>query len=592
MNLTTCLPLIVLTAAAFDVVAGTNGFVNPPFRGSSLTERGYWESFTAAVGGTGNVTDRPGSTTGAVLSQLDSGAFLTGSGNIYNLNGTNLFTLSDTTPFELGTVVLQARTIGGEVDYGSMLLTYSNGTMQETLAPLPRVELDRGSQPGVGATVSSVWQWNLTGLGITSYVITFRAAKNSSSFDAMTLDTAAEFRPLFSQPFAVTNTLPSIERWMYANNAAPCDRPAGAVFATFGDASPVDTRHAQHLVGWDTASLVPTNHGASRYIINRCRLTLTINRGNIFAYDPTQDEFRTYFEPTHSGYLTDQDAGRPIELFGVGFRNGFTAATFDQCALFGANTPGQRNAYAAGFSTNGVLVDVSNNVGKTNAAFPRFEVRPFAIAQTTSVLPGQMVPSGARMTFDLNLDDPLVRGYVQSALQTGTLRLMVSSLHANSGQFGNAAYPDFATHFNDAVIDPTSIEMEGVAIGSSDLDKDALPDDWELHYFNTLAHSAANDVDGDGTANSAELRAGTNPASKASVLRLTTDRTATGSTTLRFAPVSSCRYSVEFADNIGTWQRITNTTFLYPTRNSAEWTDNGLQTGGAGAKRFYRLVAE
>jgi len=40
-------------------------------------------------------------------------AFFTGSGNIYNLS-TSSFTLTNTAPFALGTVVLQTRTIGSE----------------------------------------------------------------------------------------------------------------------------------------------------------------------------------------------------------------------------------------------------------------------------------------------------------------------------------------------------------------------------------------------------------------------------------------------------------------------------------------------
>jgi hypothetical protein len=214
-------------SAASEARAGTNGFVVPPFRGSADSQSGYWETFTIPVGPPGNLA-RAGATTSAVLTQSETNGFLTGSGNIYNLNGASEFTLTDTTPFALGTVVLQTRSLGGELDYVAMTLTYSNASGTHLIPPLPRVELNRGNQPGLGATVSSFWQWDLSGLGVTNYSIAFRAAAPSLSFDSLTLDTSIQFTPLFTQPFTVNNTGPSIERWMYANNAAPCDRPAGS----------------------------------------------------------------------------------------------------------------------------------------------------------------------------------------------------------------------------------------------------------------------------------------------------------------------------------------------------------------------------
>ena len=311
-HLSLSLAVAAMSLATFTTHAGTNGFIVPAFRGTASAQAGYWETFTVAVGAPGNTADRPGATTGAVLTQTDPNAFPTGSGNIYNLDGTSRFTLTNAAPFTLGTVVLQTRTLGMELDYLSPVLNYSDGFGPLSVRPLCRFEVNRGNQPGLGATVSSLWQWDLRGLGISNYTVTFRAAGPSTSFDSMTLDAAEQFAAIYPQPFVISGPTPFIERWMYANNAAPCDRPAGASFATFGDEAAVDTRHAQHLVGWDTALLVPTNRGPANYFIRRCRVTLTINRGNLFAFDPTQDDFRTFFETNHPAFLPDADVGRPL----------------------------------------------------------------------------------------------------------------------------------------------------------------------------------------------------------------------------------------------------------------------------------------
>ena len=389
----------------------------------------------------------------------------------------------------------------------------------------------------------------------------------------------------FAQPFAINDTAPIIERWVYANNAAPCDRPASSVFGTFGDDAGVDTRHAQHLLGWDTASWIPTNAGPQKYLVTRCRVTLTINRGNLFAYDPSPDDYRTYFETNHPDYLPDADPGRPVEIFGAGFRHDYTDASFDQCAPFGTNAPAERNAYVTAWSTNGVLVDISNNVGKTNSAFPRFEVAAFGVGATTNVTPGQLVPTGAKVSFDLNLTDPLVLTYLQDALNRGRLRLIVSSLHTTDGQLGAPKYPDFATHFNEAVLDPTRLELEGIAIRDTDVDADALPDDWEQFYFGNLARTADEDSDADGMANSAEHTAGTDPFRAASRLQLGVQRDPTGRLVLRFPHAASRSYDLEYTTDFQTWRTFTNSPTFLLGRGEAQWTDPTPATD----HQFYRL---
>jgi hypothetical protein len=66
-------------------------------------------------------------------------------------------------------------------------LSYEGEAGRVDLPPMFRLELDRGTI--LGASVSSLYQWDLTGLGVADYAISFKADGSSLSFDALTLDT-------------------------------------------------------------------------------------------------------------------------------------------------------------------------------------------------------------------------------------------------------------------------------------------------------------------------------------------------------------------------------------------------------------------
>lgn len=168
--------------------AGTNGFVIPHFRDMPGSTAGGWEVFTAAST-TANLPDLPGTLSGASIVQLDAGAFVTGSGNIYNIANISSFVLSHDPVDPVGWVTLQVRSLGAEIDYANVRLAYDSGGITQYLAPVSRIELDRGVQLGVN--VSSRWDWDLNQLGLEAYRIEFAAASSSLSMDAITLDTAA-----------------------------------------------------------------------------------------------------------------------------------------------------------------------------------------------------------------------------------------------------------------------------------------------------------------------------------------------------------------------------------------------------------------
>lgn len=311
---------------------------------------------------------------------------------------------------------------------------------------------------------------------------------------------------------------PTLDRWMYPFNATPGTRPRAPVFGTLGDDAGVDSLHGQFILAFDTTNQVPAGRPLTAYLVRRAVFEATVAVGDAFLLDPTPDLFGSFFPTNDLRFVADDDPGRPVELFGTGFRGGFTAATFPEDGPFGGGGPGERNAFAAGFNAAAELVDVGNHVGKTNAALAPFPAEPFAAGNVTNHAAGEPVPAGARMRFELNLADPRVRGYVLRGLRDGRLWFTLASLHGGT-LGGQVQYPDFATREN-LLYDAPSLQLELTLVEPEDTDGDGLPDDWERHYFGDLTPAAADDPDQDGAAHAAELAAGSDPADAASSPRL------------------------------------------------------------------------
>jgi hypothetical protein len=385
----------------------------------------------------------------------------------------------------------------------------------------------------------------------------------------------------------ITNGIPAVvERGTY-HNYFNCQNAGYATFANFGDNSGADSRLGQFLVGWDTAASVPTNQPVTRYLIRACRATVAISDGNQVIYDPTHDDLGTYFATNNPARVEDADAGRPIELFGVSFRNGYGNANFLQCSPVGNGSTGSNNVFAICWTTNGTSRDVGNNVGKTNATYAPFETWPFAVAQTTAAAPGENLNPNDKLTFDLNLADPFLMGYLRRALRKGRLNLMVSSLHQSSGQFGSEPYPAFATRFNEAFLEaPTLLDLDVTVVRDLDTDTDGLPDDWEQFYFTNITNSASADFDNDGASNQSEYLADTNPTDAASVFRINTFQRTAAQSELSWLNLPSRRFEMDFSDNLTTWQTVTNPALLFPTATQVIWSE----TANA-PSRYYRVRA-
>ena len=370
--------------------------------------------------------------------------------------------------------------------------------------------------------------------------------------------------------------VPTMDKWMYPFEfGTGGSRPVAPTFASFDPR--FDTRDAEFLIGWQTQASIPTNAAPSRYLLRRVRLSLTVGRDLVnnatgervtFNYDPSFDSYRTHLPSQHPDHQPDADAGRPVEVFGAAFRNGYDAVSYLEDTPFGivgAFTSnnisiGTRNAFAAVFDARGQWVDVANHVGQTNANWtqPPFEARPWAVGQTTGVAPGAGVPVGSTFTFDLDLADPQIAGHLARSLAAGRLSLMVSSLSpakqvtpGGTGLGGSGAYPQWSTREDNLFPGPV-LEVEGVYLGDADADADGLPDDWERWRFGDLAPVGSGDPDGDGSSNREEWTAGTDPLSAADVLRILPGGVA-GRPTLRFPVRPNRVYRVERSADLRTW---------------------------------------
>jgi len=299
-----------------------------------------------------------------------------------------------------------------------------------------------------------------------------------------------------------------------------------------------------------------------------------------------------------------------VELFGAGFRSGYSSITYPQDGPWAVDANGgyhsNRVVYAAGFDTNGALVDVSNNVGDdgTNEITAPFEVAPFAVGQTTNVAPGELLPIGSKLTFDLNLDDPLIYGYLQSGLNDGNLSFTVSSF-ASASRSGPPSYPNFYIIFS-PIATPDQypiLDIEGEIVRTNlDSDADGLPDDWENFFFGSLINGATTDLDGDGAGNLGEYQAGTTPTAATNSLKVLSVGTESNAAELYFQSAPGREYVIQASDDFQHWQMVTNpplryssawlskvgTNLAYPAPVYSVWRD----TNAGGPQRFYRIGAQ
>jgi prepilin-type N-terminal cleavage/methylation domain-containing protein len=290
----------------------------------------------------------------------------------------------------------------------------------------------------------------------------------------------------FAQPTLPAHALvanwsvPDIDVWHYEHSGSPGGNNYAATWGSLQysattkqfipKTSAVEaSRHSLAMLAFDTSSVVEFQPPDADYEISGVTITLKMATGNgasasgVIGYRGTP--------MTNAELLAEYVAGtptsvRPVELFGVGFRNGYTGFNFGEPAFgppkYDENftspvestfDPTSYNAYPiVGDAANpGQYIDVINNVtggysataaGGTTAPF---DVSPWAVGQAAGLTLGESVPDNTTFSFSLNLDLPGVRQYLEDSIAEGGIGFYVSTLHATTQGGSGGPYPRWFT---------------------------------------------------------------------------------------------------------------------------------------------------
>jgi hypothetical protein len=236
-------------------------------------------------------------------------------------------------------------------------------------------------------------------------------------------------------PFTAQALEPTGDRWMYPSNSTPGTRITASTFS-FLPFTGADDRFGQFVIGFNTAAMgIPTGLGPENYEIHHLVLTAVYASNDPLPYDPSEDPLTSLGAAPSTA---DPDAGRPLELHGTGFRNGFNALSFVETSPYG-----NRNAFALGFDENGVAQDLTNNVTRGIPGSP-WATGSITTSQGQALLPGEIIPAYSQVSFTIRPASPEITRYLQQGLHQGILWFTLSSFHPVTGP-GSSGFPTFFT---------------------------------------------------------------------------------------------------------------------------------------------------
>lgn len=135
---------------------------------------------------------------------------------------------------------------------------------------------------------------------------------------------------------------------------------------------------------------------------------------------------------------------------------------------------------------------------------------------------------------------------------------------------------------------PSTGDIFVLQLVSKDSDGDGLDDDWEITHFGTLSRDGTGDLDGDGTSDLEEFKAGTSPTNNASIFKTFVLRSIGGQPpTILWNAVVGKTYVVQYKDDLtqANWSSIDGVISAKSTTASAMDT-----TSPARSERFYRVL--
>jgi prepilin-type N-terminal cleavage/methylation domain-containing protein/prepilin-type processing-associated H-X9-DG protein len=277
---------------------------------------------------------------------------------------------------------------------------------------------------------------------------------------------------------------PDIDTWFHQSGNDPT-KGDPSTFTNFGEPGSASSpgRSGSMLLGFNTSTCSPMTSfctpipmvDATRYQINSVVVTtMMVSDGRQVRYDPTEDLLSDIVNGA------DSDLGKPLELFGVGFANGYErlgygAANalppeFEETSPFLNGPSGQQsfNIFPLGDDGAGEFGNVFNSpagegifelneddeLELVEMVKDPWHASPWAIGTVAGVTPGAAIPGLSTISFDVDLENSDIEAYFQQSLSEGGVGVFLSSLHDVTAFHGGGAsdvYPGYYAQHHFAV---------------------------------------------------------------------------------------------------------------------------------------------
>lgn len=289
--------------------------------------------------------------------------------------------------------------------------------------------------------------------------------------------------------------------WVYTFGQGSFASVAPTYASVFGDEFP--DRFGTLFLTFDAAGILPDTNRPVRISSMTLQASMlnssTFDETNGVFYDPTSDSVASYLDPA-----LDSDPGRPIELYAVGYRNGYTLNSW-RAANFPVTGPQGYNAIPVDFPS-----DLPQPRDVSNSVIGGFDALPLAIGTTPDLLTASdgtlRVRDLARFSFEMTTLSDAERASFEDQLQSGSISFMISSLQAAGfgGMGGEEIYPRWATLETAFPVEDAELEITIEVSPPADVNADFVVDIEDLYAWEQGI--GLRDVDGNGTVDAADRR--------------------------------------------------------------------------------------